>query len=95
MFTDIAAGHLIGDALVAERAQKPVKYLGRVALGNSFKDTGFLNISADIVQKRQGASEAANCPNQLRRTAILFGIKIKASTGIARLGCSIQPVSWG
>jgi hypothetical protein len=60
MFADVAAGHLIGNTLIAERSQQPIEYLGRVALGNGFKDTGFLNISADVIKERQRASQTAD-----------------------------------
>jgi hypothetical protein len=49
MFSNVAAGNLVRDALKVERAQQPIEYLGRVALGNGFKDTGFLHITADII----------------------------------------------
>ena len=53
MFTDVAAGNLIGDALVVERPQQPVEYLGRVTISNGLKDTGFPSISADVIKKCQ------------------------------------------
>jgi hypothetical protein len=39
---NVAAGNPIGDTLIAKRVQKPVEYLGRVAISDGLKDTGFL-----------------------------------------------------
>jgi len=88
MFTDVAAGYLIGDALKAERVQQPIKDLGGVALGNGIKDTGLLNVSADIIKKCQRSGQTTDGSNQLRRTAVLFGDLIGGSTGITSLGRS-------
>jgi len=90
MFTDVAAGDLIGDTLVAERSQQPIEYLGRVAHGNGVMDTGSLNISADIVQKCQRSCQATDRPNQLRRTTASFGIIFGDRTGIISLGRSAR-----
>ena len=49
MFSNVATGDLVGDALKAERVQEPVENSGRVVPGNGVNDTGILNISADVV----------------------------------------------
>jgi hypothetical protein len=48
MFVDVAPGDRVRDTLVAESAQQPIEYLGRVSSRNSFRDTGFLNIGTDL-----------------------------------------------
>jgi hypothetical protein len=53
MLANVPTGNLIGDALVAERTQQPVEYLGRVTISNGLKDTGFPSISADVIKKCQ------------------------------------------
>jgi hypothetical protein len=89
MLADVAAGHLIGDTLIAERVQQPVEYLGRVALGNSLKDTGFLNINEDIIKKRQRSGQAADLSDQINRAIVMLGDVVGGSAGVAscRLWC--------
>ena len=53
MFADVAAGHLIGDALITKAFQKPIECLGRITISDSIEDPGSLNIGPDIVKKRQ------------------------------------------
>jgi hypothetical protein len=53
VFVDVAARNLVRDSLMAERTHQPVEYLRCVALGDGVGDTGFLNISADVVKKCQ------------------------------------------
>src|ERR1035437_2263395 len=88
MFADVAAGHLIGNTLIAERSQQPIEYLGRVALGNGFKDTGFLNISADVIKERQRSRQAADPSDQINRAIKMLGDLIGGSTGLTSFGRS-------
>lgn len=83
MLADVGAGHLIGDTLIAERVQQPVEYLGRVALGNSVKDTGFLNINEDTIQKRQRSGQATDSSDQINRAIIVLGDIVGGSIGLA------------
>ena len=73
MFSNVAASHLVGDALIAERAQQPIEYLRRVTNVNGLNDTGLLNVSADIIQKSQRTSQTADPSDQIDRTIIVPG----------------------
>jgi hypothetical protein len=84
----LAAGYLIGDALVAERTQQPFEYLGRVTISNGLKDTGFPSISADVIKKCQRTGQTADPSDQLRRMVILFGVITEGSTKLSGPGPS-------
>jgi hypothetical protein len=73
MFSNVAAGDLVRDTLIAERAQQPIEYLRRVTNVNGLNDTGLLNVSADIIQKSQRASQTADPSDQIDRTIIVLG----------------------
>jgi hypothetical protein len=94
MFADVTTGNLVRDALIAERAHQPIEYLGRVALGNGVEDTGFPNVSANIFQKGQRPRQTTDRENQLRGTAILFGVKIGSNIGLASVGLPCRPLGW-
>ena len=83
MLANVAASDLIGDTLIAERVQQPVEYLGRVALGNRVKDTGFLNISEYIIKKCQRSGQAADLSDQINRAIIVLGDIVGDSIGVA------------
>ena len=94
MFANVAAGDLVRDTLIAERAEQPIEYLGRVMNCDGLNDTGLLNVRADIIQKSQRASQTADPSDQINGAMIVLGDIVGASTSIASLGCSIQFVSW-
>ena len=73
MFANVAAGDLVRDTLIAERAEQPIEYLGRVMNCDGLNDTGLLNVRADIIQKSQRASQTADPSDQINRTIIVLG----------------------
>jgi hypothetical protein len=83
MLANVAASDLIGDALVAERTQQPVEYLGCVTTSNGLKHTGFSSIGADIIKKRQRSGQAADLSDQINRAIIVFGDIVGGSAGLA------------
>jgi hypothetical protein len=85
MLANVPTGNLIGDALVAERTQQPVEYLGRVTTSNGLKDTGFPSTSADVIKKCQRTGQTADPSDQLRRTVILFGVITEGSIKLTSL----------
>jgi hypothetical protein len=94
VLANVAASDLIGDTLIAERVQQPVEYLGRVALGNRVKDTGFLNINEDIIKKCQRSGQAADLSDQINRAIVMLGDIVSGSAGLASRRRSCQLVSW-
>jgi hypothetical protein len=90
VLANVAASDLIGDTLIAERVQQPVEDLGRVALGNSLKDTGFLNINEDIIKKCQRSGQAADLSDQINRAIIVLGDVVGGSAGLASRRLSYQ-----
>ena len=94
MLANVAASDLIGDTLIAERVQQPIEYVGCVALGNSLKDTGFLNINEDIIKKRQRSGQATDSSDQINRAIVVLGDIVGGSVGLASCRLSCQLASW-
>jgi hypothetical protein len=93
VLTNVPTGHLIGNALVAERAQQPIEYLGCVTISNGLKDTGFPSISADIIKKCQRSGQAADPSDQINRAIMVVG-DIVEGAGLASRRLSFQLASW-
>jgi hypothetical protein len=94
VLANVLTGHLIGNALIAERGQQPVEYLGCVTTSNGLKDTGFLNINVDIIKKCQRSGQAADLSDQVNRAIIVLGDIVGGSAGLASRGLSYQLASW-
>jgi hypothetical protein len=90
----VTTGYLVGDALVAERAQQPVEYLGRISLRHRLNDTGSLRISTDIIKKGQRASQTADPSDQIDRTIIVLGDIVGGRTGLISNRLLRQLVGW-
>ena len=88
MFADVAAGDLIGDALITEGVQKPVENLGCISMGDGIEDIGFLHINADVIKKSQRASQTADPSDQINRANKMLGDLIGGSTGLTSFGRS-------
>jgi hypothetical protein len=83
MFTDVAAGDLIGNPLIAERTQQPIEYFGRISLRDRLNDTCFLRIGADIVKKGQRSRQTTNFSDQINRANIVLGKNVGSSAGLS------------
>jgi hypothetical protein len=82
MSSNVAASHLVGDALIAERAEKPIKDSRCVALGNCVQDPGRLHINANIIKKCQRSRQAADPSDQINGAIILLGYIVEGRAGL-------------
>lgn len=88
MFSNIAAGDLVGNALIAEGVQKPIEYLGRVTNSDGLKDTGFQRVSSNVIEKRQQSRQTTNPSDQINGAMIVLGNVTGSGTGLTSLGSS-------
>jgi hypothetical protein len=65
VLANVPTGHLVGNSLIAECAQQPIKYLGRIPPRHRLNDTGSLRISVDVLKKGQRSRQTANTPDQI------------------------------
>jgi hypothetical protein len=94
MLAYVPTGDLIGNTLIAERAQQPVEYLGCVPTSNGLKHTGFSSIDADIIKKRQRSGQAADPSDQINRAIVVLGDIVVGNAGLASRRLSCQIASW-
>ena len=94
MFSNVAASHLVGDALIAERAEKPIKNSRCIALGNCLNYPGRLHINANIIKKRQRSRQATDHSNQINGAIIVLGYIVGGSAGLTNRRLLCQLVSW-
>lgn len=88
MLTNVAAGDLVRDALVAEGVQKPVKNLGRVTIDDGIEDTSFLYIGSEVIKKRQRSRQATNSSDQINRAIKMLGGNVGGRVGPTSRGLS-------
>ena len=82
MFSNIFASHLVGDALIAERAEKPIKNSRCVALGNRVNYPDRLHINANIIKKCQRSRQATDPSDQINGAIIVPGHIVGGSAGL-------------
>jgi hypothetical protein len=93
MFSNVATSHLVGDALIAERTEKPIRNSRCVVISDGLNDTGFPSVSPDVIEKCQRSRQATDPSDQIDRAIILLGNNVGgASQTCGRL--SRQLVSW-
>ena len=77
MFSNVAASHLVGDALIAERAEKPIRNSRCVVIGDGLNDTGFPNVSPDVIEKCQRSRQATDPSDQIDRAIIVARVQCR------------------
>jgi hypothetical protein len=82
MFPNVAAGDLVGDALIAERAEKPIKNSRCVALGNRVNYPDRLHINANIIKKCQRSRQTTDPSDQINGAIIVPGYIVGGSAGL-------------
>jgi hypothetical protein len=86
VLANVPTGHLVGNTLIAERAQQPIKYLGRISPLHRLNDTGSLRISVDVLKKGQRSRQTANTPDQINPAIKMLGNIVGVRAGLICLG---------
>jgi hypothetical protein len=92
MLANIPSGHLIGNALVAERAQQPIEDFGGVVSLDRVCDFVHAQIGLDIVDKRQRSRQPADSSDQINGMVKIGRIR-RLTVGIEALARSAKSVS--